>query len=185
MATITTAVKQANSPQLWIPADSQPFWYAAYTYPNHEKKAAAEISRRGVESFLLLYHTARRWSDRRVELEMPLFPGYVFVRLALRDRLKVLQGPGVARLVGFGGLPAALPDEQMDILRAGLNGSFRAEPHPYLTVGQVVSLKSGPLAGMQGILLRRKGKFRVVISIELIQRAVVVDADSADVEALR
>jgi transcription antitermination factor NusG len=185
MATITRAIRPAGSQGLRISADSHPLWYAVYTQANHEKKAAAEISRRGVESFLPLYRTTRRWSDRRVELDMPLFPGYVFVRLPLCDRLTILQAPGVVRLVGFGGLPTALPENQMDSLRSGLNGSLRAEPHPYLTVGRRVKMKSGPLAGMEGILLRRKGRFRVVISLELIQRAVVVDADATDVEPLQ
>ena len=181
MSSITTST-EGNSQHPWVLAGSRPFWYAAYTYANHEKKAAAEISRRGVECFLPSYQTARRWSDRRVELEMPLFPGYVFVHLVLHDRLKVLQVPGVARLVGFGGLPVALPDEQIDALRAGLNGRLRAEPHPFLTVGRRVRVKRGPLAGMRGILLRKKGKFRLVISIDLIQRSMAVDADVADVE---
>jgi transcription antitermination factor NusG len=182
---LTASASEPSTPQDANPRGPKPCWYAAYTAANHEKKAAAEISRRGVESFLPFYHTARRWSDRRVELDMPLFPGYIFVYLALADRLNVLQVPGVVRLVGFGGSPAALPDEQINALRAGLNGQLRAEPHPYLMIGRRVRLKSGPLAGMQGILLRRKAKFRVVISIELIQRALVVDADAADVEALR
>jgi transcription antitermination factor NusG len=182
MASTTRALEPNHSSALWISADTQPYWYAVYTQANHEKKAAAEISRRGVESFLPLYRTARRWSDRRVELELPLFHGYLFVHLALADRLKVLQVPGVVRLVGFGGLPAPLPEDQMEVLRSGLTGSLRAEPHPYLTVGRRVALRSGPLAGMQGILLRRKGKFRVVISIDLIQRALALDADVADVE---
>jgi transcription antitermination factor NusG len=173
----------AGSPLARIPADCESHWFVASTRAHHEKKAAAEISRSGVQSFLPTYQTVRRWSDRRVELEMPLFPGYVFVHLALQDRLKVLQVPGVARLVGFGGAPVALPDEQIDSLRAGLNGRLRVEPHPFLTVGRRVSVKRGPLAGMTGILLRRKGKFRLVISIELIQKALVVDADAADVEA--
>jgi len=168
----------------WPSADSEARWYAVYTCANHEKKAAREISRRGVESFLPLYQTARRWSDRRVQIEMPLFAGYVFVHLALCDRLKVLQVPGVVRLVGFGGSPTALPDEQMDTLRAGLSG-LRAEPHPFLTVGRRLRIKRGPLAGMEGILLRRKGKFRLVISIDLIQRAIAVDADVVDVEPER
>jgi transcription antitermination factor NusG len=185
MLPASKAIEQTNAPQLWNAVDSQPLWYAAYTCANHEKKAATEISLRGVESFVPVYHSVRRWSDRRVELEMPLFPGYVFVHLGLPDRQKVVQVPGVVRLVGFGGVPAALPDEQIEILRTGLNRRLRAEPHPYLTVGRRVRLKSGPLAGIQGILLRRKGNFRVVISIELIQRALVVDADSADVEILR
>ena len=182
MATTPSTIHAARSHELLLSRGSHPSWYAVYTQANHEKKAAAEISRRGVESFLPLYRAARRWSDRRIELEMPLFRGYVFVHLALSDRLRVLQVPGVVRLVGFGGFPAPLPDDQMNTLRSGLKGCMCAQPHPYLTVGRSVRLKSGPLAGMQGILLRRKGKFRVVISLELIQRAVVVDADSADVE---
>jgi transcription termination/antitermination protein NusG len=182
MITISKPIQQSSSAELWVSADSQPAWYAAYTQANHEKKAACEISRRGVETFLPLYRTARRWSDRRVELEMPLFQGYVFVHLALSDRLKVLQVPGVARIVGFGGLPAPLPEEQISTLRAGLAGHLRAEPHPYLNVGRRVTIKRGPLAGMQGVLLRRKGSYRVVISIGLIQRALSVDIDMADVE---
>jgi transcription antitermination factor NusG len=111
---------------------------------------------------------------------MPLFAGYVFVHLALCDRLKVLQVPGVVRLVAFGGLPTALPDDQMDTLRAGLSG-VRAQPHPFLTIGRRVRIRRGPLAGMQGILLRRRGSFRVVLSIDLIMRSLVVDADAADI----
>jgi transcription antitermination factor NusG len=115
---------------------------------------------------------------------MPLFPGYVFVHLALRERLRVLQVPGVARLVGFDGHPVAVPEEEVTRIREFLERGLRAEPHPYLTVGRRVRLRSGPLAGTEGFLLRRKGNFRVVVSMELIQRAVAVDVDVADVEAL-
>jgi transcription termination/antitermination protein NusG len=184
MVTVTGAIQSATdsqTPQLF--AENQPRWYAAYTCANHEKKAASEISRRGIEAFLPLYRTARRWSDRRIELQLPLFQGYVFVHLLLSDRLKVLQVPGVVRLVGFGGLPAPLPDEQMESLRTGLVGRLLVEPHPFLAVGKRVRIKRGPLAGMRGILLRRKGRFRLVVSIELIQRAIAVDTDAADVEA--
>ena len=159
-------------------------WYAAYTSANHEKRVAEQLCVREVENFLPVYVSVRKWKDRRVKLDLPLFPGYVFVRLALRDRLRVQQVPGVARLVGFGGTPVALPDEQIKALRSGLARGVSAEPHPYLTEGRRVKLKSGPLAGMRGILLRRKGNFRVVISIDLIQRAVAVDADAADVVPL-
>jgi transcription antitermination factor NusG len=184
MATRAAAV-QPSVPQVqWTSnVDLQLRWYALYTCANHEKKAAKEIVRRGVESFLPVYKTTRRWSDRRVQVEVPLFAGYVFVHLALCDRLKILQVPGVVRLVGFGGLPTALPDEQMATLRAGLNG-VHAQPHPFLAVGRRVKIKRGPLAGMQGILLRRKGCLRVVLSIDLIMRSVAVDADAADVEPI-
>jgi transcription antitermination factor NusG len=151
-------------------AEPRPCWYAAYTYGNHEKKAAAEIARRGVESFLPVYRTVRRWSDRRVELEMPLFPGYVFVRLALQDRLKVLQVSGVSRLVGFG------------TLRAGLNGQLRAEPHPFLAVGRRVRVKVGPLQGLEGFVVRRKSGTRLIITLDLIQRSVAVEMEAEDLE---
>lgn len=183
MATITNPIQPTtDSFKQCSFAGNGAHWYAAYTCAHHEKKAAAEILRRGVEAFLPLYRTARRWSDRRVELELPLFQGYVFVHLRLLERLKVLQVPGVVRLVGFGGLPTPLPDEQLDCLRAGLDGCSRVEPHPFLTIGRRVRIKRGPLAGMGGILLRRKGKLRLVVCISLIQRAVSVDADEADVE---
>jgi transcription termination/antitermination protein NusG len=182
MATSIRAVHQPSSSADWISAATDPRWYALYTQAHHEKKTAAEILRRGVESFLPLYRSPRRWSDRRIELEIPLFQGYVFVHLALSDRLKVLQVPGVVRLVGFGGLPVPLPQDQIETLRSGLRACQRAAPHPYLTTGRRVRFRGGPLAGMFGILLRRKGKFRVVIALELIQRAMVVDVDAADVE---
>jgi len=159
-------------------------WYAAYTCANHEKRVAEQLGVRAVEHFLPLYSSVRRWKDRRVILELPLFPGYVFVRMAMRDRLQVQTVPGVARLVGFDGTPVALPDEEIGALRASLGSELKAEPHPYLTAGRRVRVKTGPLAGMEGVLLRRKGSFRLVISIGLIQRSVAVDADAADVEAV-
>lgn len=158
-------------------------WYAAYTCANHEKRVATQLVERNVEHFLPLYSSVRRWKDRRVNLELPLFPGYVFVRLVLTERLRVLQIPSVVRLVGFGSLPTALPDEEMEILRTGICESSRPEPHPFLTVGRRVRITSGPFAGLNGILKRKKNNLRVVVSLELIQRSVVVDVDAADVSA--
>src|SRR5437016_5090233 len=156
-------------------------WYAAYTRAQHEKSVAAELGMREVEHFLPLYSSVRRWKDRRVTLESPLFPGYVFVRLALRERLRVLQIPSVVRLVGFNGQPAALPDSEMEIMRSGLSQSSGAEPHPFLTVGRRVSIVGGPFAGLEGVLRRKKSGTRVVVSLGLIQRSVAVDVDIADV----
>jgi transcription antitermination factor NusG len=156
-------------------------WYAAYTCAQHEKRVAAELGMREVEHFLPLYSSVRWWKDRRVTLDLPLFPGYVFVRLALRERLRVLQIPSVVRLVGFGGQPTALPETEMEIMRSGLSQSSRAEPHPFLAVGRRVRITGGPFAGLEGILKRKKGNLRVVVSLELIQRSVAVDADVADV----
>jgi transcription antitermination factor NusG len=153
-----------------------------YTSANHEKRVVEQLGIRGIEHFLPLYASVRRWKDRRVELELPLFPGYVFVHMPLRERLRVLQVPGVARLVGFGGLPAELPAEEMAGLRAGLSRGARAQPHPFLTIGRRVRVKNGPLAGLEGILVKKKKQARLVVSVELIQRSVAVDVDEADLE---
>src|SRR6267378_3461052 len=171
MVTPGRTEQRSNSDGLTLP-DSfiEPHWYAAYTRAQHEKRVAAELGMREVEHFLPLYSSVRRWKDRRVNLELPLFPGYVFVRLALRDRLRVLQIPSVVRLVGFNGQPAALPDTEMEIMRSGLSQGLRAEPHPFLTVGRHVLITGGPFAGLGGVLRRKKSGTRVVVSLGLIQR---------------
>ncbi|HEV2224909.1 MAG TPA: UpxY family transcription antiterminator [Candidatus Acidoferrales bacterium] len=165
-----------------LPATSlEPRWYAAYACANHEKCVAAELAARAVEHFLPVYSSIRRWKDRRVKLDLPLFPGYVFVRIALCNRLRVLQIPSVVQLVGFNGKSAALPDEEMEILRSGLSQGLRAKPHPFLTVGRRVRITGGPFAGLEGVLQRKKSSLRVVVSLGLIQRSVAVDVDVADV----
>jgi transcription antitermination factor NusG len=162
----------------------QPHWYAAYTSANHEKRVNQQLRLRSVESFLPLYESIRRWKDRRMKLELPVFPGYVFVRLALRDHLNVLQVPGVARFVSFSGKPAVLPDNEIDALRASFSGQLRVEPHPYLTVGQRVRIKYGPLAGIEGILIRKRKTLRMVLSINLIMRSASVEVEASDIEGI-
>jgi transcription antitermination factor NusG len=159
-------------------------WYAAYTLANHEKRVMQQFTERSVEHFLPLYESVRSWKDRKVKLQLPLFPGYVFVRLALRDRLRVLQVPSVVRLVGFNGHPAALPDGEIEALRTSVAMQLRAEPHPYLTVGRRVRIKSGPLAGVEGILIRKKNAFRVVLSLDFILRSAAVEVDVSDIERI-
>jgi transcription antitermination factor NusG len=159
-------------------------WYAAYTSANHEKRVAEQLAVRAVDHFLPLYSSVRRWKDRRVVLKLPLFPGYVFVHMALRDKLRVQQVPGVARLVGFDGTPATLPEEEIEALKRGLASGVLAEPHPFLTVGRSVRVKRGPFEGRRGILLRRRGSLRLVLSLDLISRSIVTDVEAADVEPI-
>jgi transcription antitermination factor NusG len=166
-------------------AQAEQHWYAAYTCAQHEKRVAEQLAKREVESFMPLYSSVRRWKDRRVRLTLPLFPGYVFVRLTLQDRLRVLQIPSVVRLIGFGGLPTAMPEEEVEILRSGLADQLHAEPHPLLSVGRRVRIVRGPLAGLEGILRCKKNNFRLVVSVELIQRAFAVDVDAADVQPVQ
>ncbi len=165
-----------------LPVDQQTAkWYALYTCPRHEKRVAEQVEQRRISCFLPLYRSVRRWKDRRKELELALFPGYVFVRIAPQNRLQVLMLPGVIRLVMFNGQPSALPEEEIESLRRGLAGCVGMTPHPYLQVGRRVRVRSGPMAGLEGILRRRKEGLRLVISIEMLARAVAVEIDEADV----
>jgi len=165
-----------------LPRAHQGNWYALTTCSRHEKSVAEQIERRSFQCFLPLYRSVRRWKDRRKELNLALFPGYVFVRMALEDRLRVLQLPGVVRLVSFNGKPAVLPDAEIEALQARLSGDVRVEPHPYLRTGRRVRVRSGAMQGLEGIIVRRKERCRVVFSIDLIMRSVAVEVDEADVE---
>jgi transcription termination/antitermination protein NusG len=159
-------------------------WYAAYTSPRHEKWVAGQMDECRIESFLPTYRSVRRWKDRRKQLDLPLFPGYVFVRIPLKDRLQVLRLPGVVQFVTFQGKPAALPEREIEALRHGTRDHADLAPHPYLKAGRKVRICSGPMAGIEGILTRRKDCFRVVIAIELIMRSVALEVDITDVELL-
>lgn len=183
---ISSGIQSFDSqPGAVLPADYlEQRWYAAYTCANHEKRVREQLEQRSIESYLPLYETVRRWKDRRMRLQLPLFPGYVFVRMVLVDRLRVLQVPSVVRIVGFNGHLAALPDAEIEGLKNGLAGGVRAEPHPFLTAGRRVRIKAGSLQGREGILIRRKGSLRVVLSIDLIQRSIVVDVEVADIDPL-
>ncbi len=185
MGVVTVGGFASEPPPPLPDAYVEPRWYAAYTCTNHEKRVGEQLAQRLVENFVPLYEALRRWKDRRVRLQLPLFPGYVFVRIALRDRLRVLEIPSVVRLVGFNRKPAPLLESEIDALRQGLQSQVRAEPHPYLRVGRRVRIRSGPLAGFEGILLRKKHRFRVVVSIDLIMRSIAVEIDAMDIELLR
>jgi transcription antitermination factor NusG len=163
----------------------EPHWYATYTRSRHEKRVAEQLERKHLEYFLPSYQAIRQWKNGKARVEFPLFPGYIFVRIPLRERLQVLEVPGVVRLVGFNGLPAPLPQSDIEIMRDALRKGIEAAPHPYLTVGTRVRIKNGPLQGLQGILLRRKGNPRVVVSVELIMRSIAIDIDIADIEPVR
>jgi len=158
-------------------------WYALYTCPHREKLVAEQIKLRSVPCFLPVYRSLRRWKDRRKELQLALFPGYVFVQIALEKKLKVLEIPGAVRLVSFNGQPAPLPASEIEMLKNRLSGARGVEPHPYLRAGHRVRVRSGAMEGLEGIVVRRKDCCRVVFSINLLQRSVAVEVDEADLEA--
>ena len=164
---------------------AEPQWYAAYTCARHEKCVAQQFGLRNIEHFLAVYESVRRWKDRSVRLQVPLFAGYVFVRIPLCGRLCVLQVPGVVRLVGFNGMPTALDKEEIESLQRALCNGLRLAPCPYLRAGCRVRITGGPLSGREGILVRRKGQARVVLSIGLIERSVLVDVEADMLELTR
>ena len=159
-----------------------PHWYAVHIRSRHEKKVADQLSGKNVNCFLPLYNAQHRWKDRVAKVELPLFPGYLFVQIALADKMRVLEVPGVVQLVSAGADPIPLPDDEIEILSRGLSERLKAEPHPYLKVGHCVRIRSGPLTGLEGILLRHKDNLRVVISVDLIMKSMSVEIAMADLE---
>jgi len=165
-------------------ADSQGMrWFAAYTSARHEKTVARQLEDRSIEKFLPLYRSWHRWKDRRKLVELALFPSYVFIKIEARDKLRVLEVPGVVSLVTFNGQLAALPEQEINALRTSLDSGVYAEPCPYLRVGRRVRVAAGPLAGAEGILIKKKDKCRVVISLDVLMRSVAVEVDGTDLEA--
>ena len=159
-----------------------PKWFAVYTTPRHEKAVARHFEFREIESFLPLYREMHRWRNgSRVNVEQPLFPGYIFARIGRRNSTQVLSVPGVLLIVGSGRQPQALPDFEIEALRSGLH-LRKFEPHPYLVVGEKARIKSGSLAGMVGVLARKKNNLRVVLTLELIMRSVAVEVDADELE---
>ncbi len=160
---------------------NQPHWYAIYTRFRYEKLVAQMLEHRGVEHYLPLYEAVHRWKDRNARVQLPLFPSYVFVCLSLLERMRALTIPGVIRLVGCPH-PEPLAVEEVESIRSYLSQRLPVEPYPYLMQGSRVQIISGPLAGMQGVVLRRKSTCRIVINLDLIQRSMVVEVPATDLE---
>jgi transcription antitermination factor NusG len=169
----------------WPSATQQANWFALYTTSRHEKRVAQHLSHRDIECYLPLYRSRRKWSDgSRVTLELPLFPGYVFVHIRRNERKDVLAVPGALAVVeGTGGEPASLPDATIDALRSGLD-SRSAMPYPLMAVGRRVRVRSGALAGLEGFVVRNKNGFRVVMTLEHIMKSYAVEVDLEDLELL-
>jgi Transcription antiterminator len=158
-------------------------WYAVYTRTRHEKSVAEQCRQRGVTSFLPLYCVRHRWKQRFAEVLLPLFPSYVFVRISLQDRVRVLCVPGIVSFVSFNGTPAVVPESQIDCLKKAISLG-RAEPHMYLRSGKQVRVTSGPLVGLEGIVVEIKNRLQVIVSFEWMCRSVAITLDPADLGTL-
>lgn len=159
-------------------------WFAVFTVPRHEKRVEAHFRLREIESFLPLCQTQRQWKDgSKGLLQLPLFSNYIFVRIGREGRVPVLRVPGVISIVGFGTQILPVPDTYIHCLREGLRQG-KIEPHPYLTEGARVRIRSGVMAGMEGVLIRRKNSYRVVLALEMIMKSVTVEVEMEDVEPI-
>ena len=154
-------------------------WFAVRVRSNYERVAEQHLADRGYQPFAPSYKVERQWSDRKKEIDQFLFPGYVFCRLNPQDRLPVLSVPGVVGLVGFGKIPAPIPDEEMQRIERCVQSGLLVKPWPYLAVGQTVLIEKGPLSGMEGILADEKGQCRLIVSVNLLRRSVAAEVERA------
>jgi transcription antitermination factor NusG len=187
----TLPLQHGFSPQHTCPNQGEPFpqpdaflcnWHAVFTLTNHEKRVAANCQLRQIESFLPVYRVRHRWKNRcTVDLDLPLFPNYFFVRIAAQNRIRVLQVPGVVSIVSSGGQLLPVPADYITALRDGLL-THKIEPHADLQAGDLVRIKTGPFTGTEGILERRKGDLRVVLRLEMLARSVSVEVAAQEIE---
>jgi transcription antitermination factor NusG len=152
-------------------------WFALTVKPQHERTVAEQLAGRTIENYAPNYRVKRHWSDRVKIIDRPLFPGYVFCRFRFDDRHKVLSLPSITSVVGFGGRPCPIADEEIDTVRSMVDSGLPILPWQYLAVGQRVRIRHGKLAGLEGILARDKAVDRVVINVEMLGRAVAVEID--------
>jgi transcription antitermination factor NusG len=152
-------------------------WYGIRTKSNHERLAAVVLQSKGYEQYLPVYRRRRRWSDRIVESDRPLFPGYVFCRFDAKKRLPIVSTPGVVSVVGFGNEPAPISETEIEAVRAVLHSGLAAEPCPFLSEGQRIRVRRGSLEGLEGILVKKKSDWRIVVSVAMLQRSVAVEID--------
>lgn len=183
-ASTSATIQSSLFPPPLQTAERPPHWYVVQTSPRHEKRVREHLGHRRIECFLPLFRTIHRWKNGcKVQVELPLFPGYLFVNITRSDRVRVLEVPGVLWFVGPKGEPAQLPDTEIETLRSGLHLQ-KFEPYTNLIVGQRVRIKAGSLTGLAGVLVRSANGFRVVLTVELIRQSVAVELDAADVEPI-
>jgi transcription antitermination factor NusG len=159
------------------PAQTINSWYAVRVRSRFERAVSAALSGKGYDQYLPLYHSRRRWSDRSKDLDLPLFPGYLFCRFDVQVRLPILMTPGVISIVGIGKTPVAISDREVDAIQTVIRSGLYLQPWPQLAVGSRVVIEEGPLKGLEGVTLDIKKKYNLIVSVPLLQRSVAVEID--------
>src|SRR5713226_7247236 len=152
-------------------------WYAILTKTGREKNATLLLENSGFECYLPVSKSSRKWSDRTKEIDVPLFPGYLFCRMNPNDRLPVLITPGVVQIVGMGKTPIPIEDREIAAIQGVGSSGLSTMPWPHLQVGQVARIEGGPLQGISGIVIRIKSELKLVLSVQLLQRSIAVELD--------
>jgi transcription termination/antitermination protein NusG len=165
--------------------EPQYHWYAIATRSRHEKAVAEQLWQKEIECFLPLREVLSQWKDRRKKVQLPLFPGYLFVHVPMKlRRLDILKVPSVVRIIGFNGEPASIPDTQIQSVKKLVFSTLLYDPYPYIAEGDRVEIIRGPLKSLQGTLLEKKGRYKFILSVDLIQQAVACEVDSCDIEKI-
>lgn len=159
-----------------VSSEDNASWFALKT-STHERNVAECLRMKGFESFLPLYRSRKRWSDRYKDVQVPFFPGYVFCRFDVTNRLPILLTQGVSFILGSGKTPVPIPDHEIAALQKVVSSGLVAGPCPFLEVGQRIQIGEGPLEGVDGVLLDIKNNWRVVVSVSLLQRSLAVEID--------
>ena len=160
-------------------------WFALQVRSRYERNIVSYLDGKGYEWFLPTYRSKRRWSDRVKEVDLPLFPGYLFCRFNPHDRLPILKTPGMIAIVGTARVPTAVADTEIAALRILVASGLPRQPWPYLEIGQRVRIEHGAMQGLEGILLQHKGTDRLILSVTLLQRSVAAEIDSSWVVPIR
>ena len=152
-------------------------WYAVRVRSRFERAVSAALSGKGFDEYLPLYKSRRKWSDRAKDLDLALFPGYVFCRFDVENRLPILTIPGVISIVGTGKIPEAISDSEIDAIQTVVHSGLHLQAWPQLVVGSRVMIEQGPLKGLEGVALDIKKKYRLFVSVPLLQRSVSVEIE--------
>jgi len=175
---------EASSPEANRKDCSRFPWFALQVRTRQEAGVAEQLNGQGYERFLPLYKLRKRWSDRIKEVDAPLFPGYLFCRFNPQDRLPILKTPGVIQIVGFNNGPTPVDQSEMQSIQTLAAAGTPHQPWPFLATGDRVRIESGPLLGLEGILIDVKRSHRLILSVTLLQRSVALEIDSALVTAI-
>jgi transcription antitermination factor NusG len=178
---------QVEHPPAFVPATSSMHyqrWYVAYTYPRHEKLVVDQLAQKSVESFLPTLTKTSRWKDRQVKIDVPLFPGYLFVRMLASERIKVVSIPSVIRILSFNEVPIPVSDADIEDVRLCINRGGTLQPHRFIAIGERVRVREGIFEGLEGFVVRHRTGCRLVVTVALIHQSVALEIEDTLLECV-